>query len=152
VIVLSKVNGVDNLDENTEKRTQAYQQYYDYLNKQQTPTQSETTTTNSSGSTIKATTVVEKNYDGDTYQKSVATTGSVYDSTGKKTLDFSAETKTKFVSDSPPDVTSDMSAQLFDSLDQNKDRLLESSEYSKESSLSKEALKTDNESSENSSN
>ena len=149
---MSKISGIDNLDENTEKRTQAYQQYYDYLNKQQNPTQSTTTTSNSSNSTVKATTVVEKSYDGDTYQKSVATTGSVYDSTGKKTLDFSAETKTKFVSDSPPDVTSDMSAQLFDSLDQNKDRLLESSEYSKESSLNKDASKIDNESSENSSN
>jgi hypothetical protein len=40
-------------------------------------------------------------------------------------------------SQSPPDVTAAMSSQLFNSLDEDKDRLLESDEYSRSTSLSK---------------
>jgi len=139
---LAKIAGIDNLDESAEKRTQAYQQYYDYMNKQQVPTAK---ANEASSATVaeKASTTVEQSYDGDTYQKATTTMSAAYDSKGKKTVDFSAYTKTKFVADSPPDVSSDQSSQLFDSLDENKDHLLENNEYTKDSITKKEPPKSE---------
>jgi hypothetical protein len=75
------------------------------------------------------------NSDGDTYQPTQASSAKLYDKTGKVVSSITSTgsyTKTEFVSDSPPDVTSDMASQLFNSLDQNKDHVLETSEYSKD--------------------
>jgi hypothetical protein len=75
------------------------------------------------------------NPDGDTYIPTQTSSTKLYGKDGKvvTSLTFAESyTKTKFTSDTPPGVTSDMASQLFDSLDQNKDHLLETSEYSKD--------------------
>lgn len=129
---MAKISGIDSSDDNTKKRLQAYQQYYTYMQNNQ-PAQSTKTADSASEATNEQAAT-------DSYQKSTTiANGTVYNSNGKRAIDLTAYTKTKFVSESPPDVTSDMASQLFNSLDENKDHLLENNEYSKEASRSKEA-------------
>lgn len=76
------------------------------------------------------------NSDGDSYQPSSTSSAKIYGKNGKgvNSITFDGSyTKTEFSSDRPPDVTADMSSQLFNNLDENNDHLLETSEYSKES-------------------
>jgi len=129
---MAKISGIDNLDDKTEKRSQAYQQYYTYMQNNQ-PAQSTKTADSTSDESGGMSEQAE-----DSYQKSTTiATGTVYSSNGKRAIDLTAYTETKFVSESPPDVTTDMASQLFNSLDENKDHLLETNEYSKEASLNK---------------
>ena len=129
---MAKISGIDNLDDNTEKRLQAYQQYYTYMQNNQ-PSPASKVADSSTDASADAT----EQDTNDLYQKTVSVTGAAYDSKGRRTIDFTAYTKTKFVSQSPPDVTAAMSSQLFNSLDEDKDHLLESDEYSRSTSLSK---------------
>jgi len=134
---MAKISGIDSSDDNTEKRLQAYQQYYTYMQNNQPAQSTETDDSASEGSGDTSEQAAK-----DSYQKSTTiATGAVYNSKGKRAIDLTAYTKTKFVSQSPPDVTADMSSQLFNSLDEDKDRLLESDEYSKNTSLRKEPVK-----------
>lgn len=132
---MAKISGIDSSDDNTKKRLQAYQQYYTYMQNNQPAQSTKTADSASEGSGA-----TNEQAATDSYQKSTTiANGTVYNSNGKRAIDLTAYTKTKFVSESPPDVTSDTASQLFNSLDENKDHLLENNEYSKEASRSKEA-------------